>query len=537
MWAFAVCDIDSLELTFGNSIESFADYISEFPSQCYFHNLAFDGSFILDWLLRQGFYCVTEDKKLYPGEFSTLISNDGKFYSIKVRWLNGDRTEFRDSFKKLPMSVKAVAKAWKLEEQKGELDYDEYRAPGHVLTDVEKSYIANDVVIVAKALKQQFDAGMSKLTVGADSLSMYKHMYPQFDETFPVLNMEVDSNIRRAYRGGFTYASPRFAKRVTRGGRVYDVNSLYPSVMYNRILPFGEPVWRPGPYKYDPNYPLAIMGLVFSADIKPNHIPCIQIKGNSYFMPSEYQDHIDCLEMYASNVDIDLWRNQYDMDVHEWLGGWYFHATKGMFREYIDYWMNIKMNSTGGLRQIAKLHLNSLYGKFATNPDVTGKFPVLDKNVLSLRLGPEETRDPVYTALGVFITSWARDVTIRAAQEHYATFAYADTDSLHLLVDEDPADLDIDPVRLGAWKHESTFDSAFFGRAKCYTEHVGGCTCNSYPHEKGCGYTTHIAGLSAEHASHVEFGDMYDGHKFPKLSPKRVPGGIVLTDVGFTLNL
>lgn len=537
MWAYAICDIDSMELDFGGSIDDFVSAISDYPSQCYFHNLGFDGSFILDWLLRNNYDCVIEDKKLYPGEFSTLISNDGKFYSITVRWLNGDRTEFRDSFKKLPMSVSAIAKAWKLPEQKGEIDYKLYRAPGHVMTDEERSYITNDVVIVAKALKQQFDSGMSKLTVGADSLAMYKTLNPDFSAEFPVLNMEVDANIRRAYRGGFTYADPRFSKKVTRGGRVYDVNSLYPSVMYDRLLPYGEPVWRPGPYKYDPNYPLAVMGLVFSADIKPDHIPCIQIKGSSYFMPSEYQSHLKCVEMYASNVDLDLWNDQYDMDVHEWLGGWYFHGSRGMFCSYIDHWMNIKMKSTGGLRQIAKLHLNSLYGKFATNPDVTGKFPVLEKNVLALRLGPEETRDPVYTAMGVFITSWARDVTIRAAQAHYGSFAYADTDSLHLLVDDDPDDLDIDPVRLGAWKHESTFDSAFFGRAKCYTEHVGGCTCGSSPHSKGCGYSTHIAGLSAKYAGAVEFGDMYDGHVFPKLSPKRVPGGIVLVDIGFTLNL
>ena len=44
-----------------------------------------------------------------------------------------------------------------------------------------------------------------------------------------------------------------------------------------------------------------------------------------------------------------------------------------------------------GLRTIAKLMLNSLYGKFALNPNVQGKYPVLDNGIIKYELG--EKRD------------------------------------------------------------------------------------------------------------------------------------------------
>jgi hypothetical protein len=149
-------------------------------------------------------------------------------------------------------------------------------------------------------------------------------------------------------------------------------------------------------------------------------------------------------------------------------------------------------------------------------------------------VGDEEMRDPVYTPVGVFITAYARDITIRAAQQHYDQFLYADTDSLHLLGDSDPSTLDVDPHKLGAWKYEGMFDKAIYVRAKCYSEHMV---------EDGHGnkideQVTHIAGLPDTIAEKVRLTDFYNGKVFQgKLLPSRVKGGIVLSSTGFTLNM
>lgn len=551
VWAWGITNVDTAanawDVEMGTDIESFVDYAAHIPGTIYFHNLAFDGMFIIDYLFRQGFVYV--DKYPRHGEFTTLISNMGAFYSITVHWKNGNRTEFKDSYKKLPFKVSVIADAFELPEAKGTIDYHAYRPEGHQLTWDEREYLAADVLIVARALKKQLDSGMKKLTVGSDALSEYKKTLGEklFDRTFPILSPGMDSEIRKAYRGGWTYADKRFTGTVTPPGRTYDVNSLYPSVMYNKLLPYGMPVYSEGCPVVTEDYPLFIVSITFTAKLRKHHVPCIQVKGSSRFIATEYQENIkEPVTLSCTNVDLDLWREHYHLDIISYNGGWSFHGINDVFKEFIDKWSEIKQNSTGGMRVLAKLMLNSLYGKFATNPDITGKYPVMEDNVVKLVMGPEETREPVYTAMGVFITAYARDITIRAAQANYPVFAYADTDSLHLLTKTDPGNLWVDPNALGAWKHEYNFDRALFIRAKTYIENLSHgfwhkpedcpqtdakkCKLPHHNHE------THVAGLPVQIAETLTIDDFIGGRTFQgKLNPKRVPGGIVLVDVGFTL--
>ena len=61
-----------------------------------------------------------------------------------------------------------------------------------------------------------------------------------------------------------------------------------------------------------------------------------------------------------------------------------------------------------------------------------------------------------------------------------------DTDSIHtgLSIEELKQFCEIDPVKLGAWKHEGDFEKAKFVRQKCYIELVDGnleVTCAGMP--------------------------------------------------------
>lgn len=539
VWAWGVVDTETQDnFVYGNTIESFFEWCaSNWRAHVYFHNLAFDGVFIIDRLFREGFEWVKDKMKLSQKQFSTLIDESGKFYTIEVKWANNSRTEFRDSLKKLPMSVDRIAEAYSTGFTKLKIDYDEYRPIGHELSPIEVDYLRNDVVIVAKALKTQFDEGMLKLTTGADSFAQYRSIMSRttFKTVFPRLTLSMDSEIRKAYRGGWTYANPKFARRVVGGGMVFDVNSLYPSVMRTKLLPIGLPKYLDGAPEYSDDYPLAVFSVTITAKIKAGFLPCIQIKNSPYFLNTEYVDEVkDPTTIVCTNVDWTLWNEHYDIDIISWNGSYMFHGAHGLFDEYVDKWMDVKANSTGGLREIAKLHLNSLYGKFATNPDVTGKRPVMFDDHVEFVKNDDEFRDPVYTPIGVFITAWARDKTIRAAQDNYDIFAYADTDSLHLITREQPRNLEVHPTKLGAWKHELTFNSAFYARAKAYCEKV------SLPryHSKSprYRYVTHIAGLPKEIADKVTLSDFKNGRVFPgKLRPRRVPGGVVLQSIDFTL--
>lgn len=213
--------------------------------------------------------------------------------------------------------------------------------------------------------------------------------------------------------------------------------------------------------------------------MKPDHIPTIQIKsGFGGFIPTEYvtSSNDEDVTLTLTSVDLELFFEQYDVHDIEYIEGWKFKATTGLFDKYIDKWYEVKEESTKtgnkGMRTLAKLMLNALYGKFATSIQVQSKIPYYDEDaqLVKYKLGEKETRDPVYLPVACFITAYSRADVIRNAQANYERFAYSDTDSLHFIGHGTPEGMDIDPYRLGAWDLESVFYRARFLRAKCYIE-------------------------------------------------------------------
>ena len=553
MWLWGTIDIsdpDSNDLEWGTTIESFIDKCRERNSLMEFFNLKFDGHFIVDWLLKHGFTHVenTEGRaQLAAKQFTTLISHTNKFYTMTVKWENGHVTEFRDAAKKFPaMSVASVAKAFDMDVSKGDLDYDKERPEGYEPNADEVDYLDRDVRIVGKALRETIDSGMTRLTMGSDALAEYKDILggeTRFRALFPLLSEDMDAEIRRAYRGGFTYLAERFKGIRVGSGIVLDVNSLYPSVMYNDVIPYGMPEFVRGKVTPTESRPLTIFSVTFTAKLKKNHVPCIQIKGSSIFGATEYLKSIDePTTLMVTNVDWELYQEHYDIEIIAYGGGWRFKGVSGLFKKYIDKWSKIKETSTGGKRLLAKYMLNSLYGKFASNPNVTGKIPVLEDGRVKFVTGQEATKAPVYTAAGVFITSYARALTIRAAQASYDVFAYADTDSLHLLTDTIPEGIDVDPVRMGAWKFEYAFKEAQFVRAKVYLERVYDENVHKIDCPGDCqmrhDYKTAFAGLPQAVAGKLTFDDLEEGRVFTgKLQPRSVEGGVILESKPFTLKL
>jgi hypothetical protein len=182
---------------------------------------------------------------------------------------------------------------------------------------------------------------------------------------------------------------------------------------------------------------------------------------------------------------------------------------------------------------------------------VTGKVPYLKEDgALGFTSGEEETKDPVYTPMGVFITSWARYTTITTAQKCYDRILYCDTDSIHILGTDIPeviADL-IDPKKLGYWKHESTFKRAKFVKQKTYVEDIYGkmvwddeeqmevfeeCEPSEATTTK---LNVKCAGMSEKAKANVTFENFDVGLTVKgNLKPKQVPGGVVLLDDEFTI--
>lgn len=566
VWAFGYMELYNHKNTMiGNSMDEFMNWLIRSNSNIYFHNLKFDGSFIVNYLLSNGWkwFKTSQIVKLREGEFTTIISNQGQWYSIELKYKVGKKkshVKIYDSHKKLPFSVSTIAKAFELPLLKGNIDYHKYRPIGYEITEDEKSYINNDIEIIARALEIQFSQNLTKMTNGSDALNEFEQLSGRlFEKLYPILSLDLNAELRRAYKGGFTWVNPKYQGLDVKEGRVYDVNSLYPWVMYECDLPCGHPVYYEGEYKQTKGYPLYIQKVTFSFHIKDNHIPCIQIKGNSRygFKETEYLSHSngERVTLYLSSVDWQLIKDHYIIEEVEFHYGYMFRKTNNAFKNYIDKWIVIKNTNKGAIKQIAKLMLNSLYGKFATNPNVTGKIPYLkDNGALGFKLGDEDFRDPVYTPVGVFTTAYAREKTIRTAQENYDRIIYCDTDSIHLEGLEIP-NIDISEDKLGAWKHEGAFKRAKFIRQKTYVEdyfmkYVRDSN-NEIIYNDGKAVTTHCepnesdttkldvkcAGMPDDVKKHVTFDNFNIGFKHGgKLTPKQVKNGVVLVDVGYSMN-
>ena len=563
VWAFACSEIGNIDnFIYGNSLDDFMKWCAD-PKKnykCYFHNLKFDGAFIIDWLLKHDFECVADKKDRHDKSFNTLITDMGQFYQItvwfKIKGHHTNKVVFQDSLKILNFSVEAIAKGFNLPIRKLNLDYKAYREVGHVLTPEEVDYIHNDVEIISRALDIMFKQGLNKMTIASDALSSFKGMCENFRRLFPALPLEVDADIRQSYKGGFTYCSDKYAGKEVGAGVVLDVNSLYPSRMMYEYLPYGKPEPFEGKYVPDSTYDLYTQKLSCIFELKPDKIPSIQIKHSPSFVANEYlkSSGNQIVTLCLTKPDLELFFEQYNVEVIAWQGGYKFKSTRGVFNEYIEYWTEQKINAKkeGNAPQylIAKLMLNSLYGKFGTGLTGRKKLPVLVGDEVKYITTQEEQKNGVYLPVATFITAYARKYTIETSQmirdwslEHHGkdAYLYSDTDSIHAnLSKEDLAILcdiiDIDDFRLGAWKHESSFTRAKFLRQKCYIEQDYDGNIN-----------VTIAGFPKKLAHLVNFEnfkigfttegltDEQIGEAGRKLRYKHVDGGVILVDTDFTL--
>lgn len=556
VWAYSCVEVGKDDVKYGTTLDGLLDFLFYEDCTVYFHNLKFDSEFLFIWLYEHGYSCVESKVELEPYTFCTLISDKGQFYSVIIQ---GKRTRIRvlDSLKILPFKVEEIAKAFDLPMRKLEIDYDQYRPIGWQLTQAEIDYIKNDVIIVGKALEVLFGQGLTAITQGSNAMNDYKKIMgrKKFERAYPMPMIEVHDDLKYAYKGGFTYLNPKYAGKIVGEGLVLDKNSMYPWVMKTKLLPYGNFEFFVGEYKEDERYPLYIQRVRCQFELKPNRIPMIQLKNNSRFAPTEYVTDSggDDIVLTLTNIDLKLFFDQYNVYNIEYISGWKFKATYGLFDEYIDKWYAVKEEAgrTGNkaLRTLAKLMLNALYGKFGTSPHKRSKYPKYVDGAITYVNGQPKDEKSVYIPMAAFITSYAREECIRSAQSVYERWVYSDTDSLHLLGWDMPDGLDIDDNRLGAWKIESVFTKAKFIRAKTYIEDIVSekrseilkCTTGTEDERNEmrsieADMNITCAGMPKACYEHVTFDNFEIGGEFSgKLRPKHVKGGQVLIPTPFKI--
>lgn len=522
----------------------------------YFHNLKFDGSYILNYF---------NEKEI---EFDTFINDMGQWYSITYHYKDY-KIVIRDSLKILNFSIKQIGKDMLKTVEKGitplteeKISLDECYKKGYV------DYVIRDVEILAKALnKMIFEQGFEKFTASSQALATYKDMisFPYFLKLFPPLKN--DEIIRMGYRGGWTFANPVYQNKEIKGNiNVYDKNSMYPAIMLNYKLPTGKP--RKIEYEYtrekhdiifkEFDSCCYVYNLNVAFDIKDEHLPSIQIKiGNKeYFKNDEYfkekilsnkdilfmldktqRDYLTTSQGHYFNItltnyDLDLMKRQYDFDILEnsKVIKYEFSGKKGLFDKYINLYKDRKIQGkkigNAVMTQDAKLKLNSLYGKFGTKKLIQEKQVYFEDDILKFKNDLELTETTgVYVPLAMFVTSIGRWEIINNAQDNYNHFLYSDTDSLHLLDEGQEIKLNIDDYKFGDWKIEEQATRGKYLRAKLYIEELidGSLSVRG-------------AGMTDEIKKQVTFDNFKLGATFKgKRATKQIKGGVLIYTTTFSI--
>lgn len=537
VWASASVELFTEEVNIFHSIGEQFDYFLSLKDNivCYYHNLKFDGAFWLSYLMVELSFTQAyenldandpfkvkwlNEKNMPNNSFKYSVSDRGQWYTIIIK-ANNHFIEIRDSLKLLPFSVKRIGESFGTRHKKLDMEYTGFRYAGCEITEKEKEYIANDVLVVKEALEIMFNQGHSKLTIGSCCLAEYKKTIGKddYEMFFPnIYEIPLSKNeygydsagdyIRRSYRGGWCYLVKGKEGKLFHTGCTNDVNSLYPSMMSSEsgnYYPVGQPHFWKG--NIIPDEALAqnryyFLRVKIRFYLKKDMLPFIQIKSSHLYKGTECLETSDVInpdtgeyspyyigldgnvkdtrvEMVLTMTDYQLLKDHYELVDFEILDGCWFYAEIGIFDEYIERYKVMKLNNKGALRELAKLFLNNLYGKMASSTDSSFKVAYIkeDKSIGFMAVS-EHDKKPGYIPVGSAITSYARNFTIRAAQKNYhgkdkPGFIYADTDSIHCdLKPEEVVGIKVHDKNFCCWKTESCWDVAIFTRQKTYIEHI-----------------------------------------------------------------
>lgn len=535
VWLYSVSDSDGKIANYGDSIEKFIDWCSHnHGALIYFHNLRFDGVFLISYLLNNGF---THKEEIYSHDkqgFSTLIGDMGEYYQIKINFAPNKQVTIYDSLKLIPLTVRQIAKAFKLPMEKGTIDYEDY-----TINDETLDYVFRDTQIVANAIKFFRDKGYTRMTIGSNSYHSFMDNLAGAHILFPRLGKEFINKWREAYRGGRSQVNPKYTNQIMRNVKRYDLNSMYPSIMAQCYLPYGKPIEckTRGKYRFE------LYHLQAHFKLKDGHLPTLlrtntmfNKAGDTYWINTEAP-----IDLYVSNLDWELVEKHYDIIYVKYLEIIGFKTVKGPFKQWVEEMYKNKSESEGGLRLVYKLLLNSLYGKFGSKCEGINKIPVLnDDGEVTYVNSDKHDMSQYYLPMAIAITSWAHVIIDNAIMKvGYDNFVYCDTDSVHTTGELPPED--VDNKQLGKFKLEGIEEVSKYIRQKTYCYYENGnwnITCAGMSQsikdylvrEYGDKVIDIMSvGLTVdEHSPNVKKSDL-------KLMPKKVRGGVLLVPTPFSL--
>lgn len=204
----------------------------------YVHNLSFEFQFMrkhFDW---EKVFSLTERKP--------------------VQAITCDGIEFRCSYKLSGYSLAKLSDQltkYKVKKDVGDLNYDLIRTPLTPLTDKEINYCVDDVLVVICYIQEliEREGNITKIPLTKTGFvrrycrqkclyendDKYHKKFKKYRKLMNSLTLTVDlyDQLKRAFAGGFTHASPLYAFDICTNVSSFDFTSSYPYVMISEKYP------------------------------------------------------------------------------------------------------------------------------------------------------------------------------------------------------------------------------------------------------------------------------------------------------------
>lgn len=515
-----LCNKSTLEHISGNTIDEFFKFLKDNKKSAtiFFHKFSDYIDTVLTYM-EENDYKHTTLALTNVRYYKTLINGSNVCYGISFKIAKNAIITINDSKHKINSELVDIDKDFKLNVMK------KYK-----LED-DKDYHKYYSEIIATSMDKMYENGMTGLTGGSDSLNSYKKsLNGEFEKIFTPLEKEIDDFIRKSYSGGSVYLNPSYQGKLNEDEKinVFDINSSYPGVMCESLLPYGRPEKFKGKYKKDDSYPLYIVKVKVELDLKENHLPTLMKKQNGFNEDGkvEYITSTEDapIELHLNNVDLELMYIHYNIHNITFLGGYKFHGSTTLFKDYIMKIYEQKLLSVGAKKQLYKILLNALYGKFGKKTEDSDRIPYIEDGVIKYKKGEVKITKSVYTAMSSFISSYGRAKLYDAIHKNIKYFVYCDTDSIHLTTDS-PIGIEINNTKLGAWKLEKVYTKSKYLGQKIY---MGECEDGKLDIKvAGCqkGVKKYIT------FENFEYGNSYPGHILTKV----VKGGKIKIPAYYTL--
>lgn len=479
----------------------------------YFHNFAkFDSYFILKYLPDFGIV----DPIIHKDKLITL--------KLTLPHDNNKTTKliFKDSYLLLPSSLRNLCQSFNVITQKGIFpyglmdihyngvvpdykyfngisinEYNDYKDSYQIWDFKEEAikYCQIDCISLYQILSQfnhliydRFKINIHKFpTIPSLAFKIYRTHYLPKDSIHNI-GGSIEKDIRQSYTGG---AVDMYVPKPTDNEKVYvyDVNSLYPSQMLNLDMPVGSPTYFEGDIRQIDKTAFGFFHCEITSPENLKH-PIIQThvqtdNGIRTMAPLGQWNDL----LFSEEMDNAI-KYGYKFKI---LWGYTFNRAN-VFKKYVEvlYKLRLEYPKTDPMNYIAKLLLNSLYGRFGmdvhfmindifskidadkfidTNPDNVkniidlGDYVIIQSQPSLISEEEEETHN-VNIAIASAVTSYARIHMSQFKNNSDYKLFYSDTDSIY--INKPLGDSLISNTILGQMKLEYICNKAIFLAPKVY---------------------------------------------------------------------